>query len=345
MPSAGEDAMTREQLQFWQLASQHLIQPVDYRLAVRDVCGVQAQFYGHALHALRIRSLALPERPEGLVKSWTLRGTMHAFAVEDLPLFFYQGRRRALRPCDTLDEDANITGERKRYFARQIVEGIAEGICTREALKQRCLAAGMTEQESESVFNPWGGTIRALCESGVICHRMQEEKSFQLCPSFTPMAEQDAKLELTRRYVASFGPVTVQDAAYFFRISQREAGRYLAQLPAREIAWQGRRYYAMGPEPEGELPVCRFLAGFDQLLLGHQKTESLFLPPAHLRAVFSLAGMVAPTVLLRGSVVGKWKRQNQKRLITLLEPVSPEDRQEILREARQLWPEADVAFV
>ncbi|MCI6095750.1 MAG: winged helix DNA-binding domain-containing protein, partial [Clostridiales bacterium] len=42
-----------------------------------------------------------------------------------------------------------------------------------------------------------------------------EEKAFRLCPPFVPMAREDALQEQLRRYLASFGPVSLRDAAYF----------------------------------------------------------------------------------------------------------------------------------
>lgn len=56
-------------------------------------------------------------------------------------------------------------------------------------------------------------------------------------------------------------------------------------------------------------PRCLFLAGFDQLMLGYEKKESLYLAPENLRAIFNLAGIVMPPVMLDGRVVGKWKRR------------------------------------
>ncbi len=55
------------------------------------------------------------------------------------------------------------------------MDNIASGIDTREGLKHVCFQKGMTETESESLFNSWGGTIRALCESGRICYKVQEK--------------------------------------------------------------------------------------------------------------------------------------------------------------------------
>lgn len=317
-----------------QLANQHLLQPENYLNVVQDLCGMQAQFLSNACHALMIRSKDFNgDQTDSLVKSWTNRGTMHIFAESDLPLFLHNGRSHFLRPCDTLEADEFITKQRKQYFADLIVDSIAAGIDIREALKEICSNKGMTDLESESVFNSWGGTIRALCESGRICHKVQEKKAFCICPPFVPMDEESAKLELNRRYFTHYGPATVKDAAYFFGTTQAEIKKYMKQLPLETAVCNGRTYYFIenGLNYDCVIPECLFLAGFDPLMLGYQKTESLYLPPKYLREVFTLAGIVKPTILLDGRIVGTWKRKGKKVEMEFLEPVSAQEQTVIER--------------
>jgi len=339
--------MTVEELKSIQLYRQHLTAPAELRAAARDVLGVQAQFLGNALHALRIRCGAFDdtEAERGLVKSWTLRGTLHLFDPADLPLFLHEGRTHFLRPCDTMESDGRLSAARKRYFADVIAEAVGEGACEREALRAACRAAGMTADEEESAFNAWGGLIRALCENGTLCHRAGARKEYALCPPFEPMKKQEAERELLRRYFAAFGPATVCDAAYFFGFTQKTVKAALDALPVEAIGCGGReRFYTGDISQSAGIPDCLFLAGFDQLLLGYQKTESLYLPPEHLRAVFSRAGIVAPTVLLHGRVVGKWKRERKRLLVTPFETLSAQERRSVGRAAAALWGDIPVAF-
>ena len=325
--------MTLEEIKLRRLTGQHLLTPADTQTVVKDLCGVQAQFLSHAIHGLSIRCTEV--RTEGLVKSWTNRGTMHLFSVDDLPLFLHEGRSHFLRPVDTMESDAYITADRKAYFADLIVDAVSQGIDEREALKAVCEKAGMTESESQSLFDPWGGTIRALCEAGRICHKVQEKKAYQLCPAFEPMAEEPAWLELARRYFTHFGPATVKDAAYFFGTTQIKVKSWLKQLPVTETSLDGKSYFYINSAlPAAEIPACLFLAGFDQLMLGYEKTESLFLPREHMRDIFNLAGIVRPAILVNGTVVGWWNLKNRKLKITLF---SPADQKLIDHTATQLW--------
>ena len=325
--------MTLEEIKLRRLAGQHLLTSADTQTVVKDLCGVQAQFLSHALHGLSIRCDEV--NTDGLIKSWTNRGTMHLFSADDLPLFLHEGRTHFLRPVDTLESDAYISADRKAYFANLIVDAVAQGIDEREALKAVCEKAGMTESESQSLFDPWGGTIRALCEAGRICHKVQEKKAYQLCPAFKPMAENKAQVELARRYFTHFGPATIKDAAYFFGTTQTKVKSWLKQLPVSETLLDGKSYFHIDNGlPAGELPKCLFLAGFDQLMLGYEKTESLFLPREHMRDIFNLAGIVRPAILVNGTVAGWWNLKNRKLKITLF---SPTDHALISDTASRLW--------
>lgn len=335
--------MTLHEVKRMRLARQFLTRRRDKCSVVRGLCGVQAQFLSNAHHALRIRctdELSGDTWGGGLVKSWTLRGTVHVFAEDDLPLFFY-GYPHALRPQDTLEGDAHMTLARKRYFANEILRLIGEGVCEREALKQACFALGMTGEEGASVFDQWGGTIRALAESGAICYRVQEKKAFMLCKPFLPMPPEDAERELVRRYFTTYAPATVRDAAYFLGLTQKKIREALKKLPVKEIEAEGRRLLLLGqPETDcPELPECLLLAGFDPLMLGYVKQENIFLPPEYLRGIFNLAGIVFPAILLRGRVVGRWKREKTRLIFSLFEPLDERDHAAVLDAAQRLFGE------
>lgn len=83
------------------------------------------------------------------------------------------------------------------------------------------------------------------------------------------------------------------------------------------------------------VPECLFLAGFDPLMLGYQKTESLYLPPEYLRQIFTLARIVKPSILLDGRIVGTWKSKGKKAEITLFESILPEKKKKIQEKVYQ----------
>lgn len=334
--------MTKDELRMRILANQHITCKADKFTVVRDLCGIQAQFTVHAYHALKIRcnDELIPDTwGEGLVKNWTIRGTVHVFDENDLPLFLHDGRTNYLRPQDTMESDHCISSERKKMFADYIVKLIGEGICEREALKDECFKIGMTEQECKNLFDPWGGIIRALAEQGLICNKVQEKKAFKLCPPFAPMDREKAMLEIARRYFTGFAPATIKDAAYFLGTTQARVKTWLNQLPVNSITVDGNTYFFIdnGRTDFPEIPGCVLLSGFDQLMLGYHKQQNLFLPPEHVRGIFNLAGIVFPAILLHGKVVGRWKKDRSKLTFMLFEGITGDDKKEILSTAEMLW--------
>lgn len=341
--------MTVEELKIRQLTNQHLIVPSDKLTVIRDLCGVQAQFFPNAMHSLRVRCHDYDENTiaDGLVKNWSVRGTVHVFAESDLPLFIRCNNGEAYRKNEwggyTFWNDGRrvwaLTPERQKYFANIIIAAVSERAHTRDELKELCRAHGMVAEEVDSMFESWGGGIRELCERGFMHYVVQEKKAYIASPEFRPIPEEEAKLEIARRYFTNMGPATIHDAMYYTGAKQAEVKNWLKMLPVESFDCEGKTYYYIpnGKTYDKEIPPCIFLAGFDQLMLGYQKKESIYLPQEHLRGIFNLAGIVMPPILLHGKVVGKWKKKNENLICTLFETVSDREKKDICDTAEGLW--------
>lgn len=333
--------MQRDELLALRLDRQHLLSPAGTLEAASDLCGLQAQYLSHALHALRIRTGGTDTG--GLIKTWTLRGTMHLIPERDLPLYIpRQGTAEDV--CSTawyrwsVKRGQAAEPARERLFARIICEQMARGCTEREALRHVCREAGMTQAEETCMFHPWGGVMAELAQLGLLCFQVCQEKRYRLCPAYEPMPAAQAQLELARRYFTYFGPATLRDAAYFFHVPQKQVRAWVAQLPVERTTCEGQDFFLLPGKGADTIPRCLFLAGFDQLLLGYRKEDNPVLPPEHLRNIFSLAGHVAPAVLLHGRIAGRWKQAGARVHITLFEAISSEDRRAILQKAEELWP-------
>jgi hypothetical protein len=99
--------MTFDELKLRRLTEQYLIQPSSKYEVVKNLCGIQAQFFSYSVHAVKIRANDFNEATfaDGLVRNWTLRGTMHLLLEEDLPLFKHDAQYRFVRLRDTLEGD------------------------------------------------------------------------------------------------------------------------------------------------------------------------------------------------------------------------------------------------
>ncbi len=340
--------MTIQELKQIQLYRQHLTNRADKITVVKDLCGVQAQFMANALHSLKIRCNDYDDETigRGLAKNWTIRGTVHVFAKEDLPLFIHCDNGQNYRKNEwhgyrfwNQRDCWALTPERQKYFSEVVLSAVAGQSYTREELKEICRAAGMTPSEEESMFDGWGGGMRELCERGFLNYVVQEKKAFCLSPDFSPIPEADAKLEICRRYLMHMAPATIHDICYYFKCPQKQAKAWLSRLPVKSFDISGTEYFYLG-EPLGdypELPACIFLAGFDQLMLAYEKQKSIYLPAEYLRGIFNLAGIVMPSVLLDGVVCGRWKKTKGKLEVFRFRDLTAAEEKKIKTSAEELW--------
>ena len=88
-----------------------------------------------------------------------------------------------------MENDDHLSAARKRELAAIILDAAQKGCGGREELRLLCRGHGMTDDEEQSAFDPWGGLLRALCESGTLGHTAQQKKAFRPCPPFAPHFE------------------------------------------------------------------------------------------------------------------------------------------------------------
>ena len=339
--------ISSDELKCRRISAQFLDTPTGVQTAVRSLCGFQAQFLSNALHAMRIRCRDFDGEaiPAGLCKNWTIRGTVHVFSEDDLGLFVRAGNGSLYRSLDfrgytfwNQRDVWSLTPERQTYFSEVILDALKDGAMTREALKVLCRDHGMDDGEESSMFDQWGGGIRELCERGFMHYAVCEEKTFRLTPPYTPMDDDTAEKELARRYFTHYGPASIHDCQYFFHTTAAKVKSWLGQLPVQSDVCGGITYYWIGQNcpMTREMPKCIFLAGFDPLMLGYEKKESLFLRQEYLRGIFNLAGIVMPAILFEGRVVGKWKYKNGTCAAVLFEDAS-DIRKTVTDAAEQMW--------
>lgn len=261
--------------------------------------------------------------------------------LEDLSLFLHRDRAHHLREVDRFVDDPWVPAARKRELAACILACIDRGTVEREALRAACRGEGMTEAEERSVFDGWGGLFRAMAEEGLICCEAGEGRRFRRCPAFVPMDREAAELEQARRYFTAFGPASVRDAAYFFGVPQRMVRRWLDRLPVETVCCGERECFLIGSGPGGlpEVPEAVLLAGFDQLMLGYEKRESIFLPPEYLRGIFNRAGIVLPCLLLDGQAAGRWRRSGRRVEVMAFRTLRARERRAAEREVLRWFPE------
>jgi hypothetical protein len=291
---------------------------------------VQAQDYLGALWAvgLRMRNAieadverALADRT--IIRTWPMRGTLHFVAAADArwmlelltPRIVANNAQRLIREFD-LDESAFARS--KELFARALQGGKQ---LTRNAMYRVLEAGGVTTASQRGLH-----ILGRLAQDGFICFGAREGKqqTFVLLDEWAPkakrMSRDESLAELARRYFTSRGPATLQDFAWWsgLTVADASAGLEMAKRRLAQESINGQTYWDAPSTPSGKdpSPAVYLLPAYDEYTVAY-KDRSAVLDPAHAKQANSGNGIIYPTIVVDGQVVGTWKRAIKKNTLAI----------------------------
>ena len=125
---------------------------------------------------------------------------------------------------------------------------------------------------------------------------------------------------LVRRYLAAFGPATIDDMASWIGVPTPAIRVVLDEAPRTFRDEAGRLLYDLPrtPLPAGDTPApVRLLPKWDSSLLAYAPPErARILPERYRRRVIAPNGDVAQTVLVDGFVAGTWRVEKKRLQVT-----------------------------
>jgi hypothetical protein len=290
---------------------------------------VQAQDYLGALWAIGLRMRTAVEGDieralaEGsIVRTWPMRGTLHFVAAADVRwmLDLLAPRTisaRAGRHRDLELVEADFTRSRKAV-ARALRDGRR---LPRDAMYRVLESAGVSAAGQRGIH-----VLGRLALDGLICFGPRDGKqhTFTLLaewvPSAKPKPRDESLAELARRYFTSHGPATVQDFAWWSGLPLLEARKALGMVEsqlARESV-DGRDFW-YSPAEAATLkatPEAYLLPAFDEFLVGYTD-RSAALRAQNAQSVNNGGGILSPTIVVDGQVVGTWKRALKRNAVTV----------------------------
>lgn len=137
----------------------------------------------------------------------------------------------------------------------------------------------------------------------------------------------EGAIEVVRRYLAQFGPVTLDDIVWWTGSTKTLARRALATLDAAEVGLDDGAAGFVLPDDTGPVePTPSWVAllpGLDPTAMGW-KLRDWYLPPDVARRVTDRNGNIGPTVWADGSVVGGWAQRPDGSIAHDARDLSPE---------------------
>ncbi len=317
--------ITQKQARAWLVASQGLTTPfATPEEAVRNLFAVQTQYaasLGVAI-ATRVRRMK-PAWPDAafnknptLVKTWSLRSTLHAHLVEDRALVKAFCKPRYDQFLGWMKTYQMAPGQ-MLFRENEILEALEQGPLTRLQIHE-----AVPELKSLD-WSGWGADVKGLAYKGhvILAPCGPGQTRFVLAKQWLgsepddSLSFEDALVEILRRYLRSHAPATISDFAYWTGIKAVSARAAFSRLAAELVPvdvekLEGTRYIlATDVERFQKLPAAtgvRLLAKFDPLLMSH-RDKALYLDSKHLKTVSQLAGQIEACVLIDGKVAGIWR--------------------------------------
>ena len=291
----------------------------DVMSAAAMVCGIQAQDPPASRLGVRSRSADVTDKDvvaaieqRLVVRTWLMRNTIHLVPADDVRWMTALLGPMIRRRFETVRwPELGLTADVLERAA-----AVAPAILAGGALTRQEFAAALGEHGVGIAQDGQASTHALLYLSavGLTCRGTDvgREARFVLVDDWIPQAAtgprgDDALAELARRFFAAFSPATPADFTTWSGLPSSRAIT-LIRDELTEVDVHGRAGYRLGhPEPQRGL---RMLAAFDNYLVGYKERAALIADER--RPEVYVGGVIRPTILLDGRVIGRWQLDRPK---------------------------------
>ena len=279
-----------------------------------------------------------------------MRGTLHALPAVDYPLYVAALRGRAHMWRPSWLRAFGLTAEDLAAVLAAIPQALDGQALTREALAAAVEARTDAAHLGKRLRSGWGELLKPAAYAGALCFGPPDGSAVTFvrpdqwlagAPGGAPAGEDApddptaALAALLRRFLAAYGPATVDDFAHWWGsttigpIRAAFAALGAEVVPVAVEGWAASALASTLPAMQAAVPegVVRLLPGFDPyvITLYHQPGV---LDRALWPRVSRTSGWISPVLLVDGRLAGVWRSQRTRgRLavtITAFAPVAPE---------------------
>jgi hypothetical protein len=288
---------------------------------------VQAQDYAAAKWAIGLRSQNVTDADveqaftDGkILRTHVLRPTWHFVTPEDIRwlLKLTAPRVHAFNAYQyrQLELDAAVFKRSHDVLAKELKGGQQ---LTRPELATALEQAGIVAEGTRL------SCIMMQAElDGLICSGARRGKQFtyallaERSPHAKSLERGEALVELTKRYFSSHGPATMQDFVWWsgLTVADVKIGLENAKSHLIQATIEGQTYWFSPSANSPTSSTIHLLPWFDEFLVAY-RDRSAVLSLANTKQVNAGGGMLNPTIVSNGQVVGTWKSILKKDTATL----------------------------
>lgn len=304
------------------------------------VCGVQAQVGTAAELAIGTRVAGVTQgdvrrelwERRRLVKTYSLRGTLHLHPADELPLWTAARRARPGWRKGRWHDSYDLEAGQAQAVLKAIGDALDGRRLTREELADE-VARRVGSWARERLASTWADLVGLGFDAGMLCFGPSQgsKVSFvrrdQWIGGWQEVDPDEALAEVFRRYLAAYGPAAHGDFARWFssRDLKPDWARSLVESlgdELEEVAVEGRCAWLLAADadapwepPDGSL---RLLPQYDCYVLGSRFGRDHVVPEAARARVFAhkngrFEGAVGlPVLLIDGAVAGMWERRKRR---------------------------------
>ena len=252
-----------------------------------------------------------------IVRSWTMRGTIHAIPARELAWVLSITGERQFRKAALVHRREGIDAEELARGERLVRGALAGGNgLARKDVFALWEGAGVSTQGQRGYHLLFALSVRGvLCQGGVIPRSTgpTREQYFVLLEEWAPdqLTPSDPLAEFFFRYIASHGPAGARDFAWWTGLplgvsrAAADAASHRLQIVADEPEPQ---YIAAGAAPRriASAPDVIALPPFEEYYLSYVD-RTVPCAPEFLKAIGpSMNGIVRPLLVARGEAIGVW---------------------------------------
>jgi hypothetical protein len=328
-------SLTWELVRAWRLSRHYLDQRVAReRLmdVVRDVCGfhaqvqssVELQMWARVDDANRVDITEALWTTRELVRTWTVRGTLHVLTAADLPLYV-----SALSQHDRWRKGAwqkmiGMPEKELKTTLQAIRDSLGAVPVTREELAAE-VAERTGDKGGDLMLSGWGEMLKPAAFHGYLCSGPPRGQSVTFVRPdrwlghWKALRPEEAWREIVRRYLGVYGPANRDEFARWWGMQPAPAGRVLkaSEDQLTQVDIEGHRAWALTADlpllsQDDRHPPPRLLPAFDVYVAGTRPRLSL-VNARFEELVFRKAGWVSPVLLVDGLVAGVWSHERKSR--------------------------------